>query len=314
MQSANGFHMNGGYYQNYSGLNEKWFQDRSNHWFVITPDGSVLPWTAGKSLASTPALATLSPAVFDNPALLFQAGGTLSTSLQDQLNQLQASNGFHFAGSYYQNYSGLNEKWFEDRNNQWFVLKPDGSLVSGSGNLATNPVLATLSPVVFDNPNLLFQAQGSLDPALVVSLAQFQASYGFHTVGSYYQNSTGFNEKWFKDQSGRWFALTPDGTLTLWSGSSFSTSLKVTTFSPAVYDNPNLLFNETSLSVAAPTGSAQGAITQATLAPLVAAAIQRWTDAGLTGAQVAALEEREDRCGRPAGRPIGHLGPRRNPD
>ncbi len=84
LQTTYGFHSVGSYYQNYGGLNEKWFEDRNNHWFVITPDGTILSWTTGP-LAGSPTVAVTDPSVYANPNLLFQAPVTLSGSEQAQL-------------------------------------------------------------------------------------------------------------------------------------------------------------------------------------------------------------------------------------
>jgi hypothetical protein len=174
-----GFHFVGSYYQNSHGANEKWFQDRDNQWWALTPNGDLIKWD-GKSFASsrqnanttvhlsqyTGATASF---VFDDPNLLFNASVVLPASLLSELSQLRLDHGFHFVGSYYQNCDGANEKWFQDRDNQWWALTPNGDLIKWDGksfassrqNANTTVHLSqytgATAPLVFDDPNLLFK-------------------------------------------------------------------------------------------------------------------------------------------------------------
>ncbi len=75
--------------------------------------------------------------------------------------QLREQYGFHFGGSFYQNYLGLGEKWLLDRQGLWYVLTPDGRLSKWSGGSDLIQVGA-LDPSIFTNMQLLFQAPASL--------------------------------------------------------------------------------------------------------------------------------------------------------
>src|ERR1017187_6739498 len=160
---------------------------------------------------------------------------------QDQVGQVQGANGFQFIGSYYQNHQGANEKWMYDRNGNWFAITPDGNIRKWNNvSFATSPVIATVSPLVYDNPNLLFNA--GLSQAQTAQMDQVQGTYGFQFIGSYYQNHQGMNEKWIYDRAYNWYAITPDGSIRKWNNVSFATSPVVASVAPAVYDHPDWLF------------------------------------------------------------------------
>jgi uncharacterized protein YkwD len=66
----------GTYLQNAIGLNEKWLQSSTSNqanggWYAILPDGEIRAWTGGNSTG--PTIAQLSPAVYANPSLLYNA-------------------------------------------------------------------------------------------------------------------------------------------------------------------------------------------------------------------------------------------------
>src|SRR5262249_18290215 len=149
----------GSYYLNYLGLNEKWVQDKTGGWCVLTTDGRLRSWATGV-LGGT--VATVDPFVWDNPDLLFTA--TLSPSSQGQLGQLQDQFGFRFSGDYMQGYHGLNGKWFQDRGGSWYALFSNGALKSWklAGGQDSFTTVATVDPAVYADPQLLFQAPPTL--------------------------------------------------------------------------------------------------------------------------------------------------------
>jgi hypothetical protein len=97
-------------------------------------------------------VASLGAVVFVNPTLLFDAQVSQSAHALDQLGQLRDQFCFQFVGSYLVNCEGFGEKWFKDRLGNWFALTPDGF------NSSARNVVATLSPLVFDDPDLLFRS------------------------------------------------------------------------------------------------------------------------------------------------------------
>jgi hypothetical protein len=241
LQEEYGFHFIGTYYQDYHGLKAKWFQDRSGNWYALFSSGTLRSWTRVNGQDSFTTIATVGPAAYSNPQLLFQAPIVLLPSAQSQLGQLEETRGFHFAASYWQNYLGLNEKWLQDKSGSWYVITTNGELRPWQGSSRLGSPIATVDPVVWDNPDLLFTA--ALSPSAQSQLGQLQDQFGFHFNGGYYQDYLGLNAKWLQDRSGNWYALFSDGTLKSWAlvkgQVSFTTVAKV---DPAVYTDPELLF------------------------------------------------------------------------
>jgi hypothetical protein len=258
LEHAHGFHFKGSYWQNYLGRGEKWFVDSQDNWFVVTTDGKVEPWKGGTSLGQS--IATIDPAVWDNPEFLFEAA--LSPAALPQLNQLRLAHGFVFTGEYFEEYHQLGAKWFKDRMGQWCAVFADGSLKSWTlvNGQDTFTLIAQVDPSLWHNPELLFQEPLTLSDQALGQLDALQQGHGFHFAGSFWQNFLGQNEKWFQDQNGRWYVITPDGTIQsakyvvlldkipLGLGDSVSAIGKynltlIATVDPAVWDDPNLLFH-----------------------------------------------------------------------
>src|SRR5262249_44709312 len=125
----------------------------------------------------------------------------------------------------------LNEKWFRDRNNNWYYITSSGQLWQWGG---ASP-LATLNLAAYDDPNYLFRA------SVTSELAELRHDYGFVQVGNtFYQTSMGLNYKWFQSRYGVWYAVAPQGQLYVWTGgSNFGL---VQTVGTAVYADPTQLF------------------------------------------------------------------------
>jgi hypothetical protein len=245
LQKEHGFRFAGSFYQNAFGANEKWFKDRDQQWFVITPDGQLRQWDGGANLSTSPTSATVPPLVYDDPTLLFNAEVMLTEDEQEQLSSLRKAHGFAFAGSFYQNAFGANEKWFRDRHQEWFVITPDGQLRQwdGGANLSTSPTIAAVSPLVYDDPALLFNAEVKLDEEERAQLANLQSSFGFRAAASDYRDYFGFNEKWFLDRDNLWYIITPDGTIRLWTGdANILDDNVIAVVTPLAYDLLALLF------------------------------------------------------------------------
>jgi hypothetical protein len=236
-----GFHFAGGYSQSYGGLNAKWFQDRSGNWFALFADGTLKSWqfVSGKDNFST--VNKLDASAYSDPEWFFQAPVTLSVDATANLTQSEQARGFHFVTSYYQNYLGLNEKWFQDRTGVWFVLTTDGQVRPWLGGTKLGSAAATVDPLAWDNPDLLFE--GTLSRTAQAQLSQLRHDYGFVFTGNYSQAYGGLNAKWFQDRAGNWFALFADGTLKSWQFVTGRDNFTlVAPLDPAVYTDPQLLF------------------------------------------------------------------------
>jgi hypothetical protein len=249
LRAQYGFYFTGNYWQDYNGLNAKWFRARTGQqWYAIFNDGSLKRWNGiVNGVDSFTTIATLNPQVWVNPDLLLQARLILSQTDQTQLSQLRALYGFYFTGSYSQDYEGLNAKWFLDRTGMhWYALFSDGSLKQW--NLFPfehfTATITTVSVLAWDDPTLLLQAPLLLSAPDQTQLSQLRAQYGFYTTGSYSQSYNGLNAKWFLDNTGQqWYAIRTDGRLQQWNGlvdgvDKFTT---VATVNALVWDDPNLL-------------------------------------------------------------------------
>jgi hypothetical protein len=240
LRDAYGFHYVGNYDQSYDGLNAKWFQDRSGHWYALFDDGSLESWTKfGNREIYTP-VAAVDKAVFADPQKLFEAPVQLSEQALDKLFTAEQANGFHATGNYWENWLGEHEKWFQDRDGNWFVITTDGQIERWQKGGLGAPV-ASVDPLVWDNPDLLFEQQ--LSQTTQTQLSQLHHDHGFHYTGDYDLSYGGLNAKWFQDRNNQWYALFSDGTLKSWqlvNGKDKFTF--VATLDPAVYADPQLLF------------------------------------------------------------------------
>ena len=70
-----GFKYTGSYDTNVRGLDEEWIESSANVWYCILPDGELRRWGGTVAATLTPAnlVATLTPAYWTNPALLWNA-------------------------------------------------------------------------------------------------------------------------------------------------------------------------------------------------------------------------------------------------
>ncbi len=92
------------------------------------------------------------------------------------LYQLNQQYGFQeYNGSYYLNLWGQNEKWLVGKNNVWYMLLPTGQLYRWAQSVAATlqpaNLIATLSPAIYAEPRLLWNAQLPVTPALTFSFA-----------------------------------------------------------------------------------------------------------------------------------------------
>jgi hypothetical protein len=96
-----------------------------------------------------------------------------------------------------------------------------------------------VSPVVFDDPNRLFEAPATLATEVQETLLEMQRDHGFYAALSDYRNLLGLQEKWFLDRQGAWYLLTPDGNLHGWVNGRIEF---LSALDSLVYDDPNRLF------------------------------------------------------------------------
>jgi hypothetical protein len=141
-------------------------------------------YAALRSIAST-VVSNVPPTLSPIPNLTLQAGTSQSYTLQgadpnnDPLTysarvlnapttgtnpayQLKQSLGLAFAGSYYQNTWGLNEKWMMGANNAFYAILPNGQFRRWAGDLNSTlnaqNLIATLGVEFYNDPSLLWNA------------------------------------------------------------------------------------------------------------------------------------------------------------
>src|SRR5205823_14235987 len=114
-------------------------------------------------------IGTLDPVYYSYPDLIFNATrDTLDLVLRQRL-------GLTFAGNFFQNYGGQNEKWLQGNVNQygnpWYFIDTAGRFYAwnGVGNQANGTLLATLDTLYWAEPQRLFSAQANEATAAFVN-------------------------------------------------------------------------------------------------------------------------------------------------
>jgi hypothetical protein len=238
MRAEYGFKAGSSYFTNSYGFQEKWFVDRSNLWYVILPGGVIRKADAGAKLDQGTLVGTIGAAAYADPTLFFNATATLPQSTQISLTQLRTDYGFRLQGSLWTNSSGYKEKWFTDRSGVWHVILPTGEIrKADSANLFNGTFVAQVDPLVYDDPNALFNAPVTLSSAMNTLLTQLRKDNGFFINGSDWLNSSGYREKWLMDRAGAWYVLLPNGELRKVDNARLDQGTLKATLDPLVYDD-----------------------------------------------------------------------------
>ena len=171
----------------------------------------------------------------------FAVAGHLGYVL-DQVHNLS------FAGSFFQNYGGQQERWLAGSVNQfgnvWYFIKPNGQFWAWDGqvNQATGALIDTLDPIFYHRPEMLYDA---IPQDLAFAIDQ---TLDLHFGGSFYQNYGGQQEKWIRGTTNRfgnpWYFIKPNGEFYAWDGTLDAASGDLlATLDTDYYFNPNRLFN-----------------------------------------------------------------------
>jgi subtilisin family serine protease len=125
----------------------------------------------------------------DGDSLTTTATIQSSTAASSSLAQLKQSLNLSYAGSYFQNIRGLNEKWLisADRTT-WYCLLPNGELckyaATNAQMLSPTNVMAKLDPSVYADPSKLWNATPAVAAAATVKIANGQVTVtvaqGYH--------------------------------------------------------------------------------------------------------------------------------------
>jgi subtilisin family serine protease len=129
---------------------------------------------ANRTVGQNQALAlTLSGHDADGDKLTYtaQVQGTQSNGAAYQLKQQL---GLAYAGNYYTNSWGQNEKWLQGSGGLWYIILPDGELRKWSSTLSATLAPAALVSMLngsfYNDPSLLWNAQPSAAPGISVSI------------------------------------------------------------------------------------------------------------------------------------------------
>jgi len=109
----------------------------------------------------------------DSDALTYSA--RIVSALGAQSLQLKRQLNLSYAGSYYQNQWGLNEKWIAGSSGTFYCILPNGEMRRWAGSVAktmqASNLIATLSTAAYDDPSLLWNAQSPGTGTPTLSLA-----------------------------------------------------------------------------------------------------------------------------------------------
>ena len=88
-------------------------------------------------------------------------------AIVNQMTQYRAQYGFHDLVPSLFNVFKHNDKWFQDRNGNYFGLLPSGQVIQYDGaSFYLTTGLPLLDPLVYDDPTLLFKATTEQDTGI----------------------------------------------------------------------------------------------------------------------------------------------------
>jgi hypothetical protein len=227
-----------GLFQSFGGLGYNWLRGNGNafgnHWYFLKPNGQLCAWDGTASTSGSTLVATLDPVYYVHPDLLYKP------SQQSYDYILRQRFGLTFAGSYYQNYGGLNEKWLQGttnvNGNPWYLITPGGQLYTwdGTPGQATGTLLANLDPLYWAQPNRLLNAQpNELNATITNNVLQVTTSTNFagNAVVELNTSSPSANHQVFTlsftDQAPV-ITITPSGPVTTTQGTPVSVTVNTT--------------------------------------------------------------------------------------
>ena len=217
-------HLNGSYYTNDRGQNEKWIRG-AYEWYYILPNGEFYQWLGGAGLVGT-LIATLDPDFHTHPERLHDeaAGAHLDSLLGLQLNH----NGRDFL-----NAEGLGEKWLKDRAGNWFFVKPNGQIARWEAG-SDDELFARVEQRQFDDLHQLYRAAAE----------EIDRDLNLRFYGSDLQNALGGSEKWMQGHGSQWYYILPNGDIYLWDGIQGQLSGTIVAQVPtSYYDDTSKLYD-----------------------------------------------------------------------
>jgi hypothetical protein len=159
---------------------------------------------------------------------------------------LDQTKDFTITASLSENHGGKGEKWLKDKSGKWHFITPDGSLFEWDGKAGANGKrIAILDDAHHAKPELLAQAKATQasttdDSLLRATAARLDRELNLTPASSSSNNWGGLSEKWVRG-NGKWYFITPDGTLTLWNKSKTATGTVVAKLDSRYHEDPSRL-------------------------------------------------------------------------
>jgi hypothetical protein len=159
---------------------------------------------------------------------------------------LDQTKDFTITASLSENHGGKGEKWLKDKAGKWHFITPDGSLYEWDGKTGANGKrIAILDDSYHAKPELLAQAKATQaattdDSLLRATAARLDRELNLIPGKGAANNWGGLSEKWVLG-NGKWYFITPDGTLTLWDKSKKATGTVVAKLDSRYHEDPSRL-------------------------------------------------------------------------
>lgn len=102
----------------------------------------------------------------DGDPLTYSAEALAVDPLAQKAYDLDRRLGLSYAGSYFQNFGGAQEKHLRGSDNRWYFLLPNGELRQWTGSVAASPLVDQLSAAYYADPALLHSASAPLGRAI----------------------------------------------------------------------------------------------------------------------------------------------------
>ena len=229
----------------WGGHSEKWLRGNAGYYYLL-PSAELFLWSG--SFEESTRLAGLEDRFYDDPELLIDAEPvTASASMNGSTLVIDPDP--DFVGSFEVQLTATTggveslQTFMVSVHNAAPTIEPlDDQAVSISGQLRLN---LDISDPAGDELTISARVQGTLASQL---RDEFEL-YADGRLADWGENWGGQGDKWLRGNSGDWFFLLPDGSLNQWAG-SFEDSSHVGVVATEFYDDPQLLLDATSPSLA----------------------------------------------------------------
>ena len=183
--------------------------------------------------------------LMDEDGLHTNVGTPLSVTIsEDVLERLRLDYGFYYKNTFHFNVQGQNEKYFQDRDDDWYFILPDGSIYQWQNDIQNrDEFVEQVDTAIYENPLLLIDAPPTFLRSEVKALEVLRRDHGFKYATTFYKNQSGQQEKYIQSREDIWHFIMPDGKIYEWQNDINNRDVCVGEVSPIVYDDPYLLIN-----------------------------------------------------------------------